>query len=146
MATLAASRECSTKQNRPASRTSRSQITAWRHSTSPGAQIWSRQYLCDEIWLFLSAHTGELIRSELKFVFGGGPAYAADEINTSSRFDAGVNAGPQNEARLKFDGSRHLNMTGVVCTFCIGLPSCPWETSTEESALLIRVSSVFCGP
>jgi hypothetical protein len=49
-----------------------------------------------------------LIRTELKFVLGWGPAYAVDRINTGTRFGAGVNAAPQKEARLKFDGSRHL--------------------------------------
>jgi hypothetical protein len=78
-----------------------------RQSPSPH-KLGHVDILCDEIWLLLGAHTGELIRSELKFVLGGGPAYAADRINTSSGFDTGVNAGPQNEARLKFDGSRHL--------------------------------------
>jgi hypothetical protein len=64
--------------------------------------------LCDEVWLYLSGHTCELIRSELKFVFGGGPAYAVDRINTSSRFGAGVNAARQNKAWRKLDGSRCL--------------------------------------
>jgi len=83
----------------------------------------------------LGAHTGELIRSELKFVVGGGPTYAADRINTSSGFDAGVNAGPQNEARLKFDGAT-LNLTAVLCTFCIGSPSLP-AISTFPISFLI---------